>query len=559
MTKPIELPDDYYHTNFCALVDFVALRYQSLLSFDEQAFYRAFKAVSLSAQKLYIRLLTRKGDYFRAEKLNYPELEPYCECAAELAGAGLLAINPERSLELKMALLTKVELLQRSGKSELKTLKRAELEAALLAVEGPETDELAQQLGANDTVYQVLLGQHFNTYKLCFFGNLRQDMSDYVLRDLGLLLYEDYPLSQDQLLFQTRAQIERHLQYYVALDQLDEALDSDAAFMLAAVATLPEIDTNDITLTRRVERCLLAVARQLERIESLNEALELYQRCSRHPSRERQARILLKQGHVEPCLALCGAMIKAPVTEEEEVFARDFAFRTARKHLSKAELSAWSVPKRPGPRTETVLLVPRDCSVERLVAEHLAPEGECFYAENSLFNGVFGLYFWEVIFAPIKGAFFNPFQVAPADFSSANFTLSRAAMIQDRMETLSASTLAACVWQQWQAKQGRANPLVHWPELSEPLLTLALARIPIAHWRAVFARLLNDIPHHRSGFPDLIHFPDEGAYELVEVKAPGDKLQKNQGRWMHYFSQHKIPHRVLHVKYSDETRSDATV
>jgi len=43
---------------------------------------------------------------------------------------------------------------------------------------------------------------------------------------------------------------------------------------------------------------------------------------------------------------------------------------------------------------------------------------------------------------------------------------------------------------------------------------------------------------------------------LVEGKSPGDKLQKNQGRWMHYFSQHNIPHRVLHVKYSDEIESD---
>ena len=111
MTKPIELPANYFHTNFCALVNFVAQRYQHLLLIDEQNFYSSFQTVSLPAQKLYIRLLTRKSDYFRAEKLNYPELQPYSTYASELARVGLLAINPELSLELQMALLTKVELL----------------------------------------------------------------------------------------------------------------------------------------------------------------------------------------------------------------------------------------------------------------------------------------------------------------------------------------------------------------------------------------------------------------------------------------------------------------
>jgi len=83
-------------------------------------------------------------------------------------------------------------------------------------------------------------------------------------------------------------------------------------------------------------------------------------------------------------------------------------------------------------------------------------------------------------------------------------------------------------------------------------LILALERVPLAHWRAIFIRLLRDLRNHRNGFPDLIHFPKSGDYQWVEIKGPGDTLQKNQVRWMAYFAQQGIPHRTLHIRYSDD-------
>ncbi|MEK9713927.1 MAG: VRR-NUC domain-containing protein, partial [Thalassolituus sp.] len=77
---------------------------------------------------------------------------------------------------------------------------------------------------------------------------------------------------------------------------------------------------------------------------------------------------------------------------------------------------------------------------------------------------------------------------------------------------------------------------------------LAISRIPLAHWRACFEFLLKDLRHHRAGLPDLIRFPQEGGYELIEVKGPGDTLQKNQKAWLAEFARAGIPARVLHVK-----------
>ena len=66
---------------------------------------------------------------------------------------------------------------------------------------------------------------------------------------------------------------------------------------------------------------------------------------------------------------------------------------------------------------------------------------------------------------------------------------------------------------------------------------------------AIFTRNLKDLRNNRAGFPDLVHFPADGGYCLIEVKGPGDSLQQNQQRWMQHFEAHRIPHRLARVSW----------
>jgi len=59
-----------------------------------------------------------------------------------------------------------------------------------------------------------------------------------------------------------------------------------------------------------------------------------------------------------------------------------------------------------------------------------------------------------------------------------------------------------------------------------------------------------DLRNNRSGFPDLVLFPDCGSYQLLEVKGPGDRLQDNQKRWIRAFERFGIPYRVVNVAWS---------
>ena len=65
---PAQLPQDYYLRNFRQLLAFVAQRYWTLLSEREQRFYQAFVASTEDAQRLYIRLLSGRGN-LKADEL----------------------------------------------------------------------------------------------------------------------------------------------------------------------------------------------------------------------------------------------------------------------------------------------------------------------------------------------------------------------------------------------------------------------------------------------------------------------------------------------------------
>jgi fanconi-associated nuclease 1 len=49
---------------------------------------------------------------------------------------------------------------------------------------------------------------------------------------------------------------------------------------------------------------------------------------------------------------------------------------------------------------------------------------------------IFGLLFWDIIFAPIAGAFETRFQLAPLDIAHETFYSSRQDIIQDRLKEI---------------------------------------------------------------------------------------------------------------------------
>lgn len=540
----MELPENYYLKNFLELTSFVSRCYSELLLPEETHWFKSVCSLSEPAQRLYIRLLGRRGDTYRVGKLRYDEIVDISEAIVELASSALASVEAPMDLITLSGLFTKSELVKNLGISTA-SLPRADIVTQCLEGDVEKNTRLLQQADQWVTIQGREL---FEVFRLCFFGNLHQDLSEFVLTDLGKQRFEPYLITRTSRAFQTRAQLDAQIEYYKCAQEYEHIDCSDKALLLELDKALPAIPAEEVDphLVRRVDRLRNRIARQLERIDAATAAFSLYARSNRPPSRERRVRILNQLERYEDARLLCQQMATAPVADEELQFAELFLPK-----LHKA--LGMSVKKIPvfRPNTTKLTLKPGDSRVEIVARDFYAQFGECFYVENALVNGVLGLFIWDIIFLPMPNVFFNPFQSSPADFYQTSFRIARQKELRARWSLLEDDVaFGAQVWESFEAKQGIANPLVNWGWLSDELLRLALMRIPAAHFRILFDRILNDLANNSSGLPDLILFDRKGGYEFIEIKGPGDAVQKNQKRWMQHFTQHRIPYRVVQVRWS---------
>ena len=106
----------YYLNDFNTVIRGVEARYGGLLNADERDYIGRLKALSRPALLLYVRLVNRKGPYFRVQRLNYPEIGALAAPIAELADEGLLEVclgAPSASRRMRMlACFTLPELTQ---------------------------------------------------------------------------------------------------------------------------------------------------------------------------------------------------------------------------------------------------------------------------------------------------------------------------------------------------------------------------------------------------------------------------------------------------------------
>lgn len=552
--NPSELAPDYYLSNFRFLVDWVWERYRDLLTADEQAFVETFFHLGRDAQCLLVRLSSRKGPLFRQDKLNYSEITDLHGAAQALVASGLAQGDFAIGVDVLANALTKNELLMLFG-DQLGAVKQARKDqliehlAAQFSEAQPWETWTGNQFGAalyldNQSTIKTLL--------LLFFGNAYQDLTEFVLQDLGLYRYENYPIDHHHRLFKSRDELDQ----YWHLLQLREQLDIDNS--VAALTRLHEqlsaqlpADCASEKIRRRRARLINQIAYDLERAGEHVLALELYEQSHLPPARERRIRLLEKNGHHKAAWDLLNELINHPQNEQELQVAQRMAPRLAKK----LALAVDKAMRNKACENHIVLnpLTDEDgyrVRVEEVVRLSLDDEASpCVYAENALLCGLFGLWLWPEMFRGIEGAFANPFQAAPLDIHQENFVANRPG-IAALWQLIDNENHHAHLTRIWEEKFGITNYFVSWSFLNRDLLDLALHCIPARDLKIIFERLLFDIKSNRSGLPDLIQFfPAQKTYRMIEVKGPGDRIQDNQKRWLDYFSQHKIPAEVWYVRW----------
>lgn len=547
MIRTLENPF-YYLDNFQRVIEWIAERYDDLLTAEEKAFIAHFSTLPQAARALLVRMIMRKGTLFRTSKLHYEEIGCPVDATTPLAEAGWIDVRPLLTLEQVFGLLTLPEITAafRDALPRSATRKAEQLKVLAPLFTEPRTFDLWHP-EANDYVVDLRIDDLADRLRLMFFGNLHQGWTEFVLSDLGIYRYETVEFSPSSRGFRSRADVDAYLHLYQCRERFDAGETPDDI-----LRDIPADPLENGWLETRRAKLLFTLAQEIERSGDLETALGIYTRCTYPGARARAIRVMEKTGPIDVAHALARSAAEAPEDEAERQQLLRILPRLQRK------LGLPKVPPRPALAVAEVELVlpPPDgtLSVEQLVALHLwRDDAPVYYVENTLITSLFGLLCWEAIFKPVPGAFFHPFHIGPADLYSIDFRSKREEEFSACLKQLDSGQYIETIRHNFVEKSGIQSLFVVWPVLTEALMDIALACIPASHLRMWFERILLDIRSNRAGFPDLIQFwPREKRYRMIEVKGPGDRLQDNQIRFLETCIEHGMPVDVCYVRWAGD-------
>lgn len=486
-----------------------------------QRFIEGFESLSPDAKCLYVRFANRKGRVFHREHLRYEEINSIPASLSELETEQFIRMPKKTDWDDLLTIQTRPDLVSmlranREGtvpsslkKRELITLIQSEISFECCFPAG-QCERYLIQDRLDELDYLFFL----------YYGKLSSGLTALALRDLGLISKNPF-----QSTFQSRFESREAALAAFSLLKVTAALDSpspEKVRELAAEANAwPRLD--DPESETLYHRAVYQLGRELERLKESGSALEVYHLSDQFPATERTARLLVQRGDEEAAKRALTGMIDDPSCDAELLFAEDFYERKF-QHRKVGRLTRMLREA----RIFTIDETNRD-RPEAGVIMHLAREGKlAFHTENTVWNQLFGLLFWDLLFESESSPIHNEFERKPWGLDSGVFLQNHRSLIETRLELLDDTNRAVAQLQQtWQSKEGIPNPLVPWFPGSLDLVCLLVQHAPPGSLSSMMGLMAENHRAHRSGFPDLMVTDAEGI-QFIEVKAEGDRISRAQ-------------------------------
>lgn len=552
-------PADYYVDNLLRMIDWVRTHHAHLVDAPLAGFMATVERLPDAPRRLFVRLLMRRGPHFRVDLLDYAEVPDPARASLALALAGLVRL--ETGIEPRLGLLRNPELRQLLAGAGARSagMRRADLLVACSVLPA------AQIAGALPPVVARRGAQAVAMLRLLFFGNLRQDLTEFILADLGTLRFAQ-PRLVPRLPWRDAASVRRSLDLQRAADAvhsvtalLDAAAVADgdapepaarreALDMLAAgLAPLPE-DAD--TLGRRA-RALVRLADLVAADGRRARQIRLLRLAAAPPARERLCRLLAGAGRLRTAARVLDRIRAAPADAVEAHFAARFdpalgRCRPTRRRGGAIRFARLRLPA-PAPGVDAAV------RIEQRVAAVLAGRGNrVLHMENRLPGMLFLLGCWDILYAPLPGAFVQPFQAGPGDLYSPAFAERRAAAIECRTAAIGAGRYDREAFLAVLAEHcGTVNPFWSWHHREVAAVPAILDSLPAPLRAGLCGRIAAAPARARTGFPDLtIVNGREGCYEFVEIKGPGDQLRPAQRDWLQWLADAGARASVLEVRWA---------
>ena len=522
-----ELPAKYYLAHFRELIEFVTSKCMHLLEPKHSEFISKINQLDEQSQCMLARVYSRKPYLVQAQSLNYEEITSPHQAIYTLKKAGILFEPNEQHYSQLLAHLTKpslVELL--SNYSEQISFKKSAAKGALVDVAREFFKACPQELAPLYSQYVINnRSDYYEYFEFLFAGKLSSGdvnhQNRFVMRDLGLTATREGH-SESLSRFETLDEAQSNYllnRYRLAFKNITDESD----YVALAPQVLVQAAHGAIAVALK-NKLLVRLYRQLKTVDS-ELAFSLLEGCvDDSEAQEIQIREQYRLGNKEWVKARLEAIIENPLTDDLLYFADDFLMRKFNKK-TRSRLSAMLAD------TQCVLEIDElyRGEVEQGVNDYYTRQGMAvFNTENTLWQSLFGLVFWHELFVESPYPPCNEFDIYPQVLRLGNFYEAQQTQINERLAQCQTSqALLNLVCKNAAQYFDQPNGLFRWrSNLLEPLEALIL-NSPLEALIAHLAAMSKHYLQLKDGYPDLMVI-NNGQVHFEEVKAPGDKLRRNQ-------------------------------
>ena len=498
-----------------------------LLEPKHSEFISKINQLDEQSQCMLARVYSRKPYLVQAQSLNYEEITSPHQAIYTLKKAGILFEPNEQHYSQLLAHLTKpslVELL--SNYSEQISFKKSAAKGALVDIAREFFKARPQELAPLYSQYVINnRSDYYEYFEFLFAGKLSSGdvnhQNRFVMRDLGLTATREGH-SESLSRFETLDEAQSNYllnRYRLAFKNITDESD----YVALASQVLVQAAHGAIAVVLK-NKLLVRLYRQLKTVDS-ELAFSLLEGCvDDSEAQEIQIREQYRLGNKEWVKARLEAIIENPLTDDLLYFADDFLMRKFNKK-TRSRLSAMLAD------TQCVLEIDElyRGEVEQGVNDYYTREGMAvFNTENTLWQSLFGLVFWHELFVESPYPPCNEFDIYPQVLRLGNFYEAQQTQINERLAQCQTSqALLNLVCKNAAQYFDQPNGLFRWrSNLLEPLEALIL-NSPLEALIAHLAAMSKHYLQLKDGYPDLMVI-NNGQVHFEEVKAPGDKLRRNQ-------------------------------
>jgi DNA polymerase-3 subunit epsilon len=522
-----ELPAKYYLAHFRELIEFVTSKCMHLLEPKHSEFISKINQLDEQSQCMLARVYSRKPYLVQAQSLNYEEITSPHQAIYTLKKAGILFEPNEQHYSQLLAHLTKPSLVVLlSNLSEQISFKKSAAKGALVDIAREFFKARPQELAPLYSQYVINnRSDYYEYFEFLFAGKLSSGdvnhQNRFVMRDLGLTATREGH-SESLSRFETLDEAQSNYllnRYRLAFKNITDESD----YVALASQVLVQAAHGAIAVVLK-NKLLVRLYRQLKTVDS-ELAFSLLEGCvDDSEAQEIQIREQYRLGNKEWVKARLEAIIENPLTDDLLYFADDFLMRKFNKK-TRSRLSAMLAD------TQCVLEIDElyRGEVEQGVNDYYTREGMAvFNTENTLWQSLFGLVFWHELFVESPYPPCNEFDIYPQVLRLGNFYEAQQTQINERLAQCQTSqALLNLVCKNAAQYFDQPNGLFRWrSNLLEPLEALIL-NSPLEALIAHLAAMSKHYLQLKDGYPDLMVI-NNGQVHFEEVKAPGDKLRRNQ-------------------------------